>query len=508
MKQTLNESQWKVFSSLAASDTGMLVEDIIRNSGEDQPMVVATLAYGAEQGWMTIEETAREEIVLVEGAAERVGQGLPERRGLHLLAEAGGLTMKDLALVSREKGIPMNEIIKWGTLRGWVSRDGERLLLTEKGKAALDSLEPDEQAVLAGKSAGSLFVDELEGLGIDAQTARTLLAKRPSLVKIKQRTRRWSALTDKGRAFLKEAQVLKEKNVLSSEDITSGEWRNVRLRHYDVTLETEKIFPAKIHLLQKIIQQIRQAFLEMGFTEIVSSQVESAFWDFDALFQPQDHPARDMQDTFYLERPSTAELPDEALVERVKRTHEDGGETGSTGWGYTWNRDRARQLVLRTHTTASTIRALARDPHPPRKVFCVGKVFRNEAISYKHLPEFLQVDGVVIDSDASLVTLMGTLKEFYRKMGFEKVRFKPAFYPYTEPSVDVIAFMESRGKWLEMGGSGIFRPEVTEPFGCKVPVLAWGLGVERLALLRYGLNDIRELFWSDLEKIREVPLCR
>ena len=508
MKQTVNESQWRIFSSLANSEKGLLVEDIIRSSGEDQPMVVATLAYGQEQGWATLEETAREEIVLVEGAADKIESGLPERRGLSLLAEAGGMTMKDLALSSREKDIPMNEIIKWGNLRGWLSRDGDKLLLTDKGKAALDSQEPDEQAVLAAGNEGPIFVDELEKLGIDAQTARNLLARRSALAKLKKRTRRWAALTENGRAFLKEAGVLKEQNILSSEDITSGEWRNVRLRHYDVTLDTEKIFPAKIHLLQKIIQQTRQAFLEMGFEEIVSPQVESAFWDFDALFQPQDHPARDMQDTFYLERPSKAELPDETLVERVKQTHEDGWETGSTGWGYTWNRERARQVVLRTHTTASTIRALARDPNPPRKVFCVGKVFRNEAISYKHLPEFLQVDGVVIDSEASLVTLMGTLKEFYRKMGFEKIRFKPAFYPYTEPSVDVIAFMESRGKWLEMGGSGVFRPEVTEPFGCKVPVLAWGLGVERRALLRYGLNDIRDLFWSDFDKIREVPLCR
>jgi phenylalanyl-tRNA synthetase alpha chain len=416
--------------------------------------------------------------------------------------------MQELAPLAGREGIPMNEVIKWGTIRGWVAKDKDKLVLTEKGIAAQDRLEPDELAVQAGKENGSIFLDELPPLGIDADAARALLSKRPALAKIKARILRTASLTDLGRSGLKEVHVVKEQNILSSEDIISGEWKNIRLRRYDVTLETERTYPVKIHLLQKIIQQTRQSFLEMGFTEIVSPQVESAFWDFDALFQPQDHPARDMQDTFYLERPSKADLPEEALVERVRRTHEDGGETGSTGWGYTWSRERARQLVLRTHTTASTIRALAQDPHPPRKVFCVGKVFRNEAVSYKHLPEFLQVDGVIIDESASLVTLMGTLKEFYRKMGFKKIRFKPAFYPYTEPSVDVIAYMDSRKKWLEMGGSGIFRPEVTEPFGCRVPVLAWGLGVERLALLRYGMNDIRELFWSDLDRIREVPLCR
>jgi phenylalanyl-tRNA synthetase alpha chain len=104
--------------------------------------------------------------------------------------------------------------------------------------------------------------------------------------------------------------------------------------------------------------------------------------------------------------------------------------------------------------------------------------------------------------------LLGTLAAFYRKMGFDKVRFKPAFYPYTEPSVDVMAYMENRGTWIEMGGSGIFRPEVTEPLGCTDPVLAWGLGVERLALLRYGFDDIRQLYHGRLDTLEEVPLCR
>jgi phenylalanyl-tRNA synthetase alpha chain len=165
-------------------------------------------------------------------------------------------------------------------------------------------------------------------------------------------------------------------------------------------------------------------------------------------------------------------------------------------------------MVLRTHTTATTIRALAQDPQPPRKVFCVGRVFRNENITYKHLPEFTQVDGVVIDREANFATLLGTLREFYRKMGFERVRFKPEFFPYTEPSAGVYAYMESKSRWIELGGSGVFRPEVTRPFGCTVPVLAWGLGLERLAMQRYGLDDIRTLYWTDLDWLKEVPLCQ
>ena len=190
------------------------------------------------------------------------------------------------------------------------------------------------------------------------------------------------------------------------------------------------------------------------------------------------------------------------IVEPVRRTHEDGWETGSEGWGYTWSPERSKQVVLRTHTTAATIRALAANPNPPGKFFCVGWTYRNETISFKHLPVFHQVDGIIIDEEANLASLMGTLQEFYSKMGFGRVKFKPAFYPYTEPSVDVVVYMESRGKWLEMGGAGIFRPEVTLPLGCNYPVLAWGLGIERLAMLRFGLSDIRELYRPNLDALR------
>jgi phenylalanyl-tRNA synthetase alpha chain len=309
-------------------------------------------------------------------------------------------------------------------------------------------------------------------------------------------------------AFKPTISVVKERNTLTPEDLESGAWREIKLRPYDVTLAARDIYPAKIHPLRKIIEQTRTAFLEMGFAEVVSPMVESAFWNFDALFQPQDHPAREMQDTFYMRHPAEVPLPDASIVEPVRRTHEDGWETGSEGWGYTWSPERSKQVVLRTHTTAATIRALAKNPNPPGKFFCVGWTYRNETISFKHLPVFHQVDGIIIDEEANLASLMGTLQEFYSKMGFGRVKFKPAFYPYTEPSVDVVVYMESRGKWLEMGGAGIFRPEVTLPLGCKQPVLAWGLGIERLAMLRFGLADIRELYRPSLDSLEGVPLCR
>ncbi|MCP4751624.1 MAG: phenylalanine--tRNA ligase subunit alpha [Proteobacteria bacterium] len=509
METTLTEEQWKIFSLLLETDSTMAVNDIIAETGLDNPIVTGSVSYGESMDWLTIDEQVREELVPSKEAHKMMVQGLPERQILPLLSEKGRLPMRDLAPIAKKKNIPMNEIVKWGSQRGWVSKEKGDLFLTESGRLALETRDADEQALDLCLKKERLYLDDLESENIDAERAKQMLAKRPAVAKIKPRTFRFVQLTSSGQDALSgDVKVVKERNRLTSEDIASGAWENIRLRQYDVTLEAERIYPAKIHLMQKIIQETRTAFLEMGFSEIISPQVESAFWDFDALFQPQDHPARDMQDTFYMERPDVAKLPDPETVERVRQTHENGWETGSTGWGYRWDTDRARQIVLRTHTTASTVRALAENPNPPRKVFCVGKVYRNEAISYKHLPEFFQVDGIIIDKDANLATLLGTLSEFYRKMGFPKMKFKPAFFPYTEPSVEVFVYMESKQSWIELGGSGVFRPEVTRPLGCDVPVLAWGLGLERLAMQRYGISDIRELFWSDLDKIKEVSLCQ
>jgi phenylalanyl-tRNA synthetase alpha chain len=506
---TITEEQRKIFNVLLNAQSTRTITEIVEATGLDNPIVMGSLQYAQNENWAKIDEEERQELVPSETAREMLAGGLPERQILPLLREKRRLAMRELSQVADALNIPMNEIIKWGSQRGWVTKDKGDLCITDAGIQALEMPDHDERALEAALKTDHFYLDELAALQLDAPRVEMLLGKRPALAKIKPRTIRHVALTESGRRiFSGNVKVVKERNVLTSEDISSGEWQNIRLRKYDVTLAAERIYPAKIHLMQKIIQEARRAFLEMGFSEIVSPQVESAFWDFDALFQPQDHPARDMQDTFYLERPNHAQLPAEELVEKVRLTHENGWETGSTGWGYRWDRSRAEQVVLRTHTTASTVRALAQNPNPPRKAFCVGKVFRNEAISYKHLPEFFQVDGIIIDEKASLATLLGTLTEFYRKMGFNRIKFKPAFFPYTEPSAEVFVYMESKKTWIELGGSGIFRPEVTRPFGCKVPVLAWGLGLDRLAMMRYGFSDIRELFWSDLDKIKEVSLCQ
>jgi phenylalanyl-tRNA synthetase alpha chain len=529
----LNEAAyaaWQLIGEYGPIELG----EVARRTGIDQAQISATATESAERGFFVIEERQRDELIVNEITIQTLKNGLPEQLAATAIANAGGqMPMPAFIEWAKSTGVPVNEVFKWGAARGWIERSkatvGPAVVLTDAGHKSIGQTADDRRAIdVAIENDGSIFIDALAERGIDIECVRSLLGKRPELAKIKQRTQRTLSLSDAGRRALDSGRIriVKERNTLTPEDLESGAWRDIKLRPYDVTLAARDVHPAKIHPLRKIIEQTRIAFLEMGFTEVVSPMVESAFWNFDALFQPQDHPARDMQDTFYMRDPAEAPLPTawdrlqsvageraEAratldIVEAVRRTHEDGWETGSEGWGYTWNPNRSKQVVLRTHTTAATIRALAANPDPPGKFFCVGWTYRNETISFKHLPVFHQVDGIIVDEEANLASLMGTLQEFYSKMGFGRVKFKPAFYPYTEPSVDVVVYMESRGKWLEMGGAGIFRPEVTLPLGCTYPVLAWGLGIERLAMLRFGLSDIRDLYGTNLDALQQVPLCR
>ena len=509
----LNEAAYAVWQTVKERGPIELGE-VVNLTGIDQAQVSAAATEAASKGFFEIAERQKEELIVSEGAQALYDAGLPEiLADTKLRASGGELPMPEFVEWAKRKGIAVNDVFKWGAARNWIERvktpEGLKVTLTAERRNDPDAPCYDLAQLNDLRWHGSCYIDELAP-DFKPDLIRELLSKRPELAKIKNRTARALSLTEKGQSAIKSKKVRKivERNTLTSEDLESGDWREIKLRPYDVTLAARDVYPAKIHPLRKIIEQTRRAFLEMGFAEVVSPMVESAFWNFDALFQPQDHPAREMQDTFYMRHPAEVPLPDEKIVEQVRRTHEDGWETGSEGWGYTWSPERSKQVVLRTHTTAATIRALAKNPNPPGKFFCVGWTYRNETISFKHLPVFHQVDGIIIDEEANLASLMGTLQEFYSKMGFGRVKFKPAFYPYTEPSVDVVVYMESRGKWLEMGGAGIFRPEVTLPLGCKQPVLAWGLGIERLAMLRFGLSDIRELYRPSLDALEGVPLCR
>ena len=135
----------------------------------------------------------------------------------------------------------------------------------------------------------------------------------------------------------------------------------------------------------------------------------------------------------------------------------------------------------------------------------MGKNFRNETIDWCHGFEFYQTEGIVVDDNVNFRHLLGYLQDFYKKMGFEKVRFRPAYFPYTEPSVEVDVFHPERKCWVELGGAGIFRPEITVPLlGIKTPVLAWGQGFDRIIMDYYAIKDLRELYKNDLKQLRDM----
>jgi phenylalanyl-tRNA synthetase alpha chain len=237
---------------------------------------------------------------------------------------------------------------------------------------------------------------------------------------------------------------------------------------------------------------------------MTGTAVETSFFNFDALYTPQDHPAREASGIYFVKHPEYGDTTHyKTIVENVKQTHMNGWKTGSTGWKYPYSTHEAKRLILRGHGTCLSARTLAsKTLEIPSKYFSIARVYRPEVIDKTHLSEFNQVEGIVVDEHLTLKDLLGVLGKFALEIAeADKVRFKPDYFPFTEPSVELSAYKEGYG-WVEFGGSGIFRPEVTLPLGVDVPVIAWGLGVDRLFMMRAGVGDIRSIFSMDLDWLR------
>ena len=466
--------------------------------GRDVGSVAKASLWLRNKGLIDVEEREIKIFSLGEEGKIYAEQGLPEKRLVEELEKAGGeLELDSLREKLGEKTFRI--AISWAKRRGWISiekapRGAVARLVEKPGELA-------EEKVLKLLAEGERSLDEIPE---DLRDACLELASRPKVLEVKivrthlmKPTEKLMALPDE---LLEEEEVTK----LTRELLATGKWRKVKFRKFDIRAPTPPVFASKRHPLRELIKLVREIFVEMGFEEIRGPLVELAFWNFDALFQPQDHPAREMHDTFYLAEPEKGELP-RKLVPPIKRVHEDGGDTGSTGWGYRWSAEEARRLLLRTHTTATTIRYLAEHRDPPVKVFSVDRIYRNERTDWKHLAEFHQIEGIVMGENVSFRDLLGLIKEFYNRLGLKNVKFRPSYFPYTEPSAEAVAYLEDKKTWLELIGMGIFRPEVTRPLGIKHRVLAWGGGLERLALALYDLDDIRTFYNNDLNWIRSVP---
>lgn len=293
---------------------------------------------------------------------------------------------------------------------------------------------------------------------------------------------------------------------LTEELIKTGMWKSVRLKPYNVEAPGRPIYPGKRQPYFAFLRSVKQKLVELGFKEYRGPMVELEFWNFDALFQPQSHPARDWTSTYSMKTPKAGKLPDAKIASAVKVAHEFGGSTGSTGWGYSWSAEQASRLMPRAHDTSVTPRLLVSGVKIPGKYFNISRCYRPDVIDATHAVEFDQMGGVVIDPDATLRHLLGLLKEFATEVtGVSRVKFVPSYFPFTEPSVEAFGYHEELG-WIEVGGAGIFRPELTWPLGIKEPVIAWGMGIGRLAMLTYGIKDIRYLFAQDLAWLRKQPL--
>ncbi|RWS10180.1 phenylalanine--tRNA ligase alpha subunit-like protein [Dinothrombium tinctorium] len=386
---------------------------------------------------------------------------------------------------------------------GWIQLDksGDKPLVKRK----VDSIEDEVQQMLA--KIKELKFDEVN------DTWKQEMKKRKMIQEILVK----SYDVTKGSDF--KVSIEKAETDLTSEMIAKGTWKTKKFKDYN--FDALGIAPERGHLhpLLKVREQFRQIFLEMGFTEMPTNNfVESSFWNFDALFQPQQHPARDAQDTFFLSDPMYAEIPNENYMNLVKQVHSFGGY-GSEGYQCDWKIEEAKKNVLRTHTTAVSARMLFQVAQRYKetkhfeavKYFSIDRVFRNETLDATHLAEFHQIEGVVANVGLTLGNLMGLLGQFFQKLGIKKLRFKPAYNPYTEPSMEIFSYHEGLKKWVEVGNSGMFRPEMLLPMGLPedVSVIAWGLSLERPTMIKYGIDNIRDLVGHkvDLQMVYENPIC-
>lgn len=355
-----------------------------------------------------------------------------------------------------------------------------------------------------------LFESELSGSEIETLSRALDIQLHKHFFKIKESEIFTYVVTPPGREM---------KRVLAEQKITGDEisqitpdvlkertWRNKSFRQYNIQLPGPHILIGKKHPYREFLDFLKYKFVGLGFTEMRGSLVETEFWNMDALFMPQTHPARDIHDGYYIKDPTSAKEIEEPFFSQVAATHENGGDTDSRGWGYSFNKEKAKQLILRSQGTVLSARTLAQKPEVPSRYFSIARCFRYDKVDATHLADFFQVEGIVLSEEANISTLLGLLELFAKEIARAKqIKFTPGYFPFTEPSVEVHIKHPQLG-WYELGGSGIFRPEVTKPLGIDVPVLAWGLGIDRMAMMALGFNDIRDLFTRDLDLIRTSRL--
>ena len=497
---TLHPLERKVLPILKSTSS---FESMVEKTGLQKVEVMRALQWLQNKKIIVVDKKLQEQVDLDENGVKYKEKGLPEKSFLN---NVNNNSLDDIGkkanLSKQELSISLGILKSRGAIE-IIKEKGIKISITDIGKEILKKDFPEESFLKKKFPINSSELKDLDKLTLENLKKRSKIIKL-NIVKIIN-----AELTEIGKKLV--SKKIDNKEIIdriTPDVLKSSLWKKKEIRKYDVKTNVPEIFGGKRHFVNQATEYIKKIWLDMGFKEMKGNIVQSSFWDLDALFVPQDHPARDEQDTFYVKDPKNANLPKE-IMKRVKETHENGGTTGSKGWQYNWSEDIAKENLLRTHTTVLSAQTIAnlKKEDLPAKFFSVGKVFRNEALSWKHLFEFIQVEGIVVDPDANFKNLKGYLKEFFAKMGFPDVRIRPAHFPYTEPSAEVDVWHPTKKQWVELGGSGIFRPEVVKPLlGIECPVLAWGLGMERTIMEYYKLTDIRDIYKNDIKQLREIKL--
>jgi phenylalanyl-tRNA synthetase alpha chain len=475
-----------------------LLKDLAKKSGIKEVEAMRALQWMENKGIVKIESVSREIVVLDENGKIYANSGLPERRFLEAMERE--MTYEE---IKKKTGLKDDEMIKCiGVLKSRyaITVLGDKIGPTAERKGILQKGFPEEDFLSTLPRDFSSLTDQERSLYSKLMQRKMVIRK--CVEKIKS-----GILTEFGISVAAELKKSRSgENFierLTPEIIRDKSWRGKKFRRYDIKINVPKIFGGKKQPYSQFIEAARQKLVEMGFVEMQGPVIELEFYNFDALFQPQNHPARDWSASYKIKNAKYGTLPDKRIVGPVKSAHENGWKTGSVGWKYKWSEKTASQLVARAHDTAISPRFLAKGVEVPGKYFSLVRCFRPDVIDSKHGVEFNQLGGFVVDDSLSFRHLLGLLKQFVFEMtGIKDVKFLPDYFPFTEPSVQISVKHPELG-WMELAGAGIFRPELTEPLGVRQPVIAWGFGIDRLAMLRMGVSDIRDLFSRDLKFLRE-----
>ncbi len=497
----LRPDEARVFKALLDKENAADLADLSRDLGLSESSLAPLIHSLANYNLTISTESELISSALTPEGKKYSQSGLPERRLLKTILSSNGRAI--LAAARSLSNLSESEAqigLGWARRKGWIKleKSGTESVLT----ATSDQPEGEDERILREFAEDTPITTE----NLSENTRETLQnLQNRGLLTITTRIARTVQLTPFGRKTgVKGFEVVKEVGKLTSQLLRTKEWKQASLREYDVSAPPPALYPGRKHPYLAFLDEVRELLLEMGFAEDEGPYVETEFWDFDVLFQAQDHPAREIHDAYRLKHPTEGKLPDERLVRGIKKAHE-------SAWGYKWSADIARRLILRTQTTAVSVRHLYSHQQSPLKMFCLSRNFRPDVLDPTHSMEFFQCEGIAMGKGLNFRDLLGFFTEFAHKLGLEEVRFRPSYFPFTEPSVEGYVHHPTLG-WIEMLPGGLFRPEFLKPLGIKNPVLAWGIGIDRIAMAALGINDIRELYGRSLQTLRDTnlrwSLCR